>query len=77
VRYDDLSGTREWYRPLRMRPGASNIELAIILDMIADCLSLELNDFRAANQDVDCTGLEYVLEQVERYSRWARGDFGD
>ena len=52
---------------------ARSVELAIILDMIAVDLALEIDNFQQANEGLDCTELWAIEEQIEGYSKWARG----
>ena len=44
-----------------------------ILDLIADDLSLEIQNFQEVNPGLDCANLQYILEELEKYVDWARG----
>ena len=85
---DYIGSGREWFPPdggsyvskkqtaqLDFGP-IPNVELAIILDMIAEDLAAEIERLGEENAGVECSGLWYVQEQVETYGAWARGDFG-
>ena len=80
ARPDQPFGNATWFPPqggsgvpgVPMYP-ARNVELAIILDMIAVDLALEIDNFQQANEELDCAELWAIEEQIEGYSKWARG----
>ena len=69
----EVSGTEKWFRWQDIPGARGNVVLAIILDLIADDLSLEIQNFQEVNPGLDCTNLQYILEELEKYVDWARG----
>jgi len=41
--------------------------------LIADDLSLEIQNFQETNPGLDCANLQYILEELGKYVEWARG----
>ena len=80
ARSDQPCGNATWFPPqggsgvpgVPVQP-ARSIELAIILDMIAADLALEIDNLQQDNEELDCTELWAIEEQLEGYSKWARG----
>ena len=70
--YEDRD-TEKWFRPQDTPRARGNIALAIVLDLIADDLSLEIQNFQEANPGLDCANLQYILAELGKYVEWARG----
>lgn len=80
--YEQIS-SREWFPPdggdwvpgiPKAQSQVPNVELSIILAMIADDLAVEIAQSEQEHEGIDLEGLWYIQEQVEKYSAWARGE---